>query len=384
MTGATPNAAPAAHASLTDHMLAIRQTLPVHCGLLLRVGDLTISVRTNNDALATALRRYFSEFLEPETESGAPQTPPDILITAHETDDRELPFPLPGPFLVKTPDSGKSKIKEEWLDLPDGRIVRKRITGMHFLFGDAGNVAVGACLANDNQVINFINNRYLEHMLDRGCLLGHAAGVMHHGRGISLAGFSGMGKSTLALHLMSRGTTFVSNDRVLLRVNAEEPEGLPTMLGIPKQPRINPGTALHNPDLRDIIAPQDRERFLALSTTDLWHLEHKYDAIIEECYGKGRFVLQAPMHALVILNWSRTGQPVAVNAVDPLTRRDLLPAFMKSTGLFYRPCAPDYSEPSESAYAHALARTTVLEVTGGVDFDAAADICLSFMRTGSL
>ena len=68
---------------------------------------------------------------------------------------------------MKTPDPGKTKIKEEYVDLDDGRIVRKRLTGMLFVFGGGQNVAVGPCGANLNQVINFINNRYIEWLLCR-------------------------------------------------------------------------------------------------------------------------------------------------------------------------------------------------------------------------
>ncbi len=362
--------------SVADHIAALRQRHPATSGLRLALGDLCIAFETNCDALTEKLRHYFEEFLAADLEA-----PADIVVSAHEAADDALPFDLPGDFLVKQPDPGKTKIKEEWLDLADGRIVRKRLTGMHFLFGPSGNAAVGRCLANDNQVVNFINNRFLEYKLNHGCLLGHAAGVMHNGRGISLAGFSGMGKSTLALHLMSKGTTFVSNDRVLVEAKGG---GLPTMYGIPKQPRINPGTALNNPDLQRIVSEEDRERFLALPTMELWNLEHKYDAIIADCYGKGRFVLEAPMHALVILNWSRNGDPISVRAVDPHARRDLLPAFMKATGLFYRADAPNYADPDEDAYAAMLSRTALIEISGGVDFDAAADACLRFMERGTL
>lgn len=366
----------AAHHMVADHISAIRAALPVTHGLRLNLGDIRIDFRTNSEALTTKLHRYFNEFLTSDMTGDA-----EILVTAHECDTCSLPYELPDKFFVKEPDAGKTKIKEEWIDLPDGRIVRKRLTGMHFLFGDTGNAAIGTCLANDNQVVNFINNRFLEYKLNEGCVLGHAAGVMHNGRGISLAGFSGMGKSTLALHLMSKGATFISNDRVLVKSNADN---LPTMYGIPKQPRINPGTALNNPDLRDVIAEEDRERFLALSTTELWNLEHKYDAIIEECYGRNRFILQAPMAGLVILNWSRNGDPLRVNQVDPRERRDLLPAFMKATGLFYRPASAGYTDPAEDVYAEVLSRTVLIEISGGVDFDAAAEACLKFMERGTL
>jgi HprK-related kinase B len=260
-------------------------------------------------------------------------------------------------------------------------VVRKRLTGMHFLFGQGENVAVGPCLDNANQVINFVNNRFIEWKLNRGGFLGHAAGVRWGERGMSLAGFSGAGKSTLALHLMSKGTTFISNDRIMVEPNG----GGLLMYGVAKQPRINPGTALNNPDLHCIVEPDLRDKFLSMPQDELWQLEHKYDALIDECYGPGRFELRCPMDALVILNWKREDAPMRAALVDPRERTDLLPAFMKSTGLFYPPDNPARREdPGIEAYVELLARTSVIEIAGGVDFDRASDVCLHFMETGRL
>lgn len=348
----------------------IREAIPATRELLLDFGGCAIRTDSSTDALHDALAEYFKEFT---TESGAP----DIVISAHEGPAAEFDFA----FTVKQPDPGKTKIKEEWVDLPDGRIVRKRLTGMHFLFGQGENVAVGPCLENANQVINFINNRFIEWKLNQGGFLGHAAGVVHDGRGISLAGFSGAGKSTLALHLMSLGTTFVSNDRVMVEADGD---GL-TMYGVAKQPRINPGTALNNPDLGRIVEPELREQFLSMPEEELWQLEHKYDALIDECYGQDKFALRSPMDALVILNWKRDGGETKTAMVDPFERKDLLPAFMKGTGLFYLPSDPARrDDPGVDAYADLLAKADLIEISGGVDFDKASEVCMQYMETGKL
>ncbi|WP_432735099.1 HprK-related kinase B [Maridesulfovibrio sp. FT414] len=347
-----------------------REELPATQSLFIDFGGCIIETRVNSKELLADLENYFKEFLVREAEG-------DILITAHESS----PVDLGLEYSVKTPDPGKTKIKEEFTDLPDGRVVSKRLTGMVFVFGGGENIAVGPCIENSNQVINFINNRFIEYKLNQGCFLGHAAGVMYNGRGIALAGFSGMGKSTLALHLMSRGTTFISNDRVMVE---DSGDGL-TVYGVAKQPRINPGTALNNPDLSCIITPKDKEKFLSLPKEELWELEHKYDALIDECYGKNKFVLRAPMNGLVILNWQRNRQETEVRIVNPVERKDLLPAFMKATGLFYLPDAAEKEiDPGIDAYAEILSKTTLIEISGGVDFDKAADACLKFMQDGSL
>lgn len=357
-----------AHSTRREIAAQVKSAFPAEQCLLLDFGGCVIQVYVNTPELLAALTDYFKEFL---TDGGEPS----ITVSAHEAPAAEFDFE----FTVRHPDPGKTKIKEEWIDLADGRIVRKRLTGMHFIFGEGENTAVGPCLENSNQIINFINNRFIEWKLNRGGFLGHAAGVCHGGRGISLAGFSGAGKSTLALHLMSRGTDFVSNDRVMVEHNGT---GL-AMYGVAKQPRINPGTAINNPDLAEIVDEEKRRRLCSLPPEELWKLEDKYDALIDECYGPNRFHLKSPMDALVILNWKRDGGPMSAAKVDPRERLDLLPAFMKGTGLFFRPENPEREkDPDAEAYAELLTGADLIEISGGVDFDAAADVCLAYLNTG--
>jgi HprK-related kinase B len=354
----------------TEIVEKYRKEFPALKSIFIDFGGCVIETKVNSDDLLADLKNYFKEFLIAGTKG-------DILITAHEAPPADLGIK----YTVKEPDQGKVKIKEEHADLKDGRVVYKRLTGMIFAFGRGGNIAFGPCIENSNQVINFINNRFIEYKLNQGCLLGHAAGVIKNGRGIAIAGFSGMGKSTLALHLMSKGTTFISNDRVMIEDNNSEI----TVYGVAKQPRINPGTALNNPDLARIIAESDKEKFLSLTQTELWNLEHKYDALIDECYGKNKFILRGPLNGLVILNWQRDNSETVIKIVDPMERKDLLPAFMKSTGLFYLPDSPEKMEdPDIDTYAAILSKTTLIEISGGVDFDKATDACLKFMQLGTL
>jgi len=331
--------------------------------VFLAMGDCRFCVETNSETLARELTAYFAPFL------CSPRNA-DISITALQAPAPELDLP----FKVKQPDPGKTRIKEEWADIPGGRVVRKRLTGLHFIFGEGLNLAVGDCETNPNQIVNFVNNRFIERKLNDGCLLAHAAGVAVCETGMAMAGFSGMGKSTLALHLVSRGVTFVSNDRLMVRPGLP----CPSMFGVAKHPRINPGTALNNPDLSSIITPEDRERFLSMPTQELWHLEHKYDALIDQLFGPDRFILQCPMRYLALLNWNRDVTVTRFEEIDIHKRHDLLEAFMKNTGLFFRP-SKDYA-PTAHDYARALEGCRVFEISGGVDFDFAADGCLKLLE----
>jgi HprK-related kinase B len=137
---------------------------------------------------------------------------------------------------------------------------------------------------------------------------------------------------------------------------------------------------LHNPALRKVMSQEEHQRFATLPADELWKLEHKYDAFIDQCFGPGRFRLQAPMHALVLLNWRLDNGPLRVERVDLERRRDLMPAFMKSVGLFYT--GEDDAgqahppQPDETAYLRLLNDCPAYELSGGVDFEAAARACL--------
>lgn len=339
---------------------------PAEACLHLSLGDAVIKVQSNSPDLLAELHTHFQEFVVPET-------PEDILIYALESEAQPLPFR----FTKKQPDPGKTRIKEEFIDLDDGRIVRKRLTGMVLLFDTSHHLAFGPCLTNVNQVVNFINNRFIEWMLRRGSLLAHAAGVSANGRGLALAGFSGRGKSTLALQLLCGGTTFVSNDRLLI---SKQADGL-WMYGIPKHPRVNPGTLLSLDVLHSVMSHEDREAARKLSGDALWNLESKHDVIVHEHFGPDKFKLTAPMNGLMILNWKRDPQPLTIAEVNLAARRDLLEAFIKSPGLFFLP-ATNAPEPDFSAdrYIEMLSGCRVFEATGGTDFAGAVRFCRHFLE----
>jgi HprK-related kinase B len=334
--------------------------------LFIGIGELIIQVKSNSEALTEELRRYYQEFLCWESHE-------DILIHAIETPGVSFPIDLK----AKEPDPGKSRIKEEFADLADGRIVKKRLTGLWFLFNGWDNLAVGPCLANPNQIVNFINNRFIEKMLRGGGLLAHAAGVCSGNRGLAIAGFSGRGKSSLALHLLGRGTSFVSNDRLMLARRWNRLH----MFGIPKHPRVNPGTILSIPQLRGVIKPQEREAYIRLNPDELWTLERKYDVLIDEIFGSKRFQLSAIMEGLLLLNWRRDGGDFAIRPADIDRRRDLLTAFIKPPGLFFLP--EELRTPldfSPERYIEGLAGCQVFEAVGGIDFEGATAFCMAFLE----
>jgi len=333
-----------------------------------KFGGCLITIKSNSAELNARLKDYLSPFL-------AEGRAPDMEIIAIDAPPPRIAFPLN----VKTPDPGKTKIKEEYHDFQGGRLVLKRITGMVFIFGGGTHIGIGPALKEYNQVINFINSRYIQWELDKGGLLMHAAGVSIGGTGLALSGFSGRGKSTLALSMMSMGADFVSNDRLIVN----ESEGALRMNGVAKLPRVNPGTLINNPDIASILSPVDRREYEKMDQSALWNLERKHDVLIEECFGAGKFALSAEMRGLVVLNWDmNTKAPPRITRSEISENRRLLGAFMKSVGLFYE-SGPYTAEQdfSEEAYIELLSSCPVYEITGGVNFPFAAKELMGMMES---
>ncbi|MEW8383144.1 MAG: hypothetical protein AB2704_14935, partial [Candidatus Thiodiazotropha taylori] len=193
--------------------------------------------------------------------------------------------------------------------------------------------------------------------------------------------FSGGGKSTLMLHLMEHPESrFLTNDRLFLR----ESNQLVEAVGIPKLPRVNPGTVVNNPRLQALIEEPRRSELLAMPKQALWELEEKFDVDVEQLYGKGRIDTSTavPLAGLIILNWHRdSDQPVSMKQISISGREELLKAVMKSPGPFYQDRsgrflqdeAPLASEP----YLALLDRIPVYEVSGGLDFAALTERCFA-------
>ena len=344
----------------------VRQDIAIDHGLDLRFGQCRIRLDSNSAELVRVLERYFKPFLDDDGVA-------DIQLTALEMTPPELGLD----FTDWQRDPGKVGRKDSFVDLADGRVCRKVRTGMQYLLSDKESLVFGECLKNDNQVVNFLISLYITWLMHRNNVLCHAAALSMQGEGFAIAAFSGGGKSTLALHLMRKGFDFVSNDRTLIGKG----ESGVYMSGVPKQPRINPGTVLNNSALTDVI-PEDRRKQLAeISQQEIWGLEEKYDADVEAIFGQGKFQLYAKLTAFVILNWKRdAASETRFDRVDIRQRPDILAAVMKSPGPFYMlpgnkaPATVVATDPDD--YIPVLSEIAVYEVTGAVDFERAVDFCI--------
>lgn len=329
--------------------------------LVLAMGQARLAVRSNSAELLDTLGDYFAHCLVPGETA-------DLEVIAIEREAPELKVD----FIDWSRETGKTGRKDSILDLPGGRLVRKVRTGMVFLQSATQRIAAGPCRANVNQVVNFILAQYMNHLQQSDWRICHAAALVHEGRALAIAGFSGGGKSTAMLRALEHpGTAFLTNDRLFLK---RQDSGV-RAAGVPKQPRINPGTVLHNSRLEALIPAERREVLRALPSAELWELEEKHDVPIATFYGPERLIAEAPLAAFVVLNWRRDdASPTRVTAVDLEPRRDLLAAIMKSPGPFYQHANGRFEadgEPlDEAAYLAVLEGIPVYEVTGGIDFSA--------------
>jgi HprK-related kinase B len=336
----------------------------------LTLGDCKLCIRSNSEQLIEKLSNYFSH-----VQSNPDQA--DVEIFAIECDAPELGIH----YMDWQREPGKMGRKDSYVDLDEARLVRKVRTGMVFYQSDALRIAAGPCLQNDNQVINFINSQYMNWLLQRGWLICHAAGLVYNKHGMAIAGFSGGGKSTLMLHLLENPEIrYLSNDRLFVKSSNHMLE----MVGIPKLPRVNPGTIVHNPSLEALISRGERERLLALPNDQLWVLEDKYDVMIDEVYGPNRIAEQASLSSFLVLNWQREStQPLQVKQIDLAQRQDLLAAIMKSPGVFYQNADGEFLKENalldKQSYINSLKNINVYEVSGRIDFAALTHHCLALL-----
>lgn len=335
--------------------------------LYLGLGECRLRLRSNSEELITGLRSYFRHVV-------SDASPVDLDVIAIE---REAPD-LGVDFIDWAREPGKTGRKDAYYDLPGGRLVLKVRTGMLFLQSEAQQIAAGPCLQYDNQVINFINAQYMNWLQQRDWMICHASGLVYHDHCLGIAGFSGGGKSTLMLHLMEHDdVSYLTNDRLFVR----REDGITQSVGIPKLPRINPGTIVHNPRLSVMIPVDEREALLKLPPQELWEIEDKYDVQVEEVYGAGKIRPKAPLSAFLVLNWQRgSDQELSLGVVDLAQRRDLLGAIMKSPGPFYQYADGSFHQDTtpfdEQAYLDSLRGVTVYEARGKVDFDGLVKRCL--------
>lgn len=298
-----------------------RDAFPVSATVRLQFLDFRIDVNTNSLRLAGRLQSYFTRFL------ARPGTPPTATIDAVAApavyDPARMQEWRPRPDRVP---------KESYYDDDGARLILKNRTGILITVSPGGSTVAGDVEQHWNQVVNLIGTMFGIAMQDGGYAMLHASAVVRTDGDDALIflGNSGSGKSSLALQLIEHGGyDYVSNDRVLIKPVGDAIE----LIGIPKKPRVNPGTLLASDALRRFVSMPRRRQYEALSSEKLWELEEKTDVDVESALGV-RWRLSAKLARAYSLEWKPRGEGLDCDVLDPEAALAAMRATAKDFGCF--------------------------------------------------
>ena len=350
-----------------------------HCSETIRLhfADLSVIVHSNEAMLLAGIADYYRSYLKAEAHT---TTSLNVYVMEQSAVGDELEW------LEVPREAGKQGRKEGFLDVAGGRWIKKFKTGMTFLQRPDHTVAVGPCSSNLAQIVNFINNQFLNHYLRQGFTLGHASAFCVNGEVTAIAAGSGGGKSTLMLRCLENPERdFLTNDRLLLKntgpkkTELKKTEQGTQTIGLAKLPRVNPGTLLHAERLRHIL-PEDRQQALRqMPQSELWSLEEKYDVQIEDEYGPNRIRLAGNLSRLIMLDWSLdSAEPTQLEPVDLSSQPEAIEGLRKRPGPFYQDKSGAFADlnaiDSVEHYCSELANVKVYRLTGRIDFDRAYEL----------
>lgn len=345
-----------------------------HCDETIRLhfADLSVIVHSNEAMLLAGIADYYRSYLKTEAHT---TTSLNLYVMEQNVVGDELDW------LNVPREEGKQGRKEGYLDVAGGRWIKKFKTGMAFLQRPDHAVAVGPCASNLAQIINFINNQFLNHYLREGFTLGHASAFCVNGQATAIAAGSGGGKSTLMLRCLENPERdFLTNDRLLLKkTEFKKADGGTQTIGLAKLPRVNPGTLLHAERLRHILPEARQQALRQMPQSELWSLEEKYDVQIEDEYGPNRVVLAANLSRLIMLDWSLEGsEPTQLEPVDLSSQPEVIEGLRKRPGPFYQDKSGEFADlnaiDSVAHYCRELANVDVYRLTGKIDFDRAYEL----------
>lgn len=335
---------------------------PASATLRLDLAGFRIDIETNSLRLASRLQSYFAGFLAVRPHE------PDVRLRAVVGEPsydpaRMQPWPRPA--------ASSRAPKESWYDASSARYILKNRTGLVITLRVDEITVTGALDEHANQVVNLISTLFGLSLIERGCVMVHASAVVdpRSGRALVFLGNSGSGKSSLALQLVERGGfEFLSNDRVLMRVQGE---GV-AVFGLPQKPRVNPGTLLASDALSRLLPRSRRRIYERLPKEELWRIEEKTDVDVEREFG-ARTRLTAPLARVYSLEWRPGGEGLAQRALDAAGALRALEATAKDFGPYDRR-GPSRDPAPE--FRRIARRVPFIAVSGHADPRALAGVLL--------
>jgi HprK-related kinase B len=297
--------------------------------LRLRFLDVRIDVETNSLRAAVRLQSYFAPYFAP------------YLAEDHSKAHLRLEA-LQGPVrydarrlkMWSRPSAPDRPPKESYYDRGGVRYVLKNRTGMLIKLAlGRGEAFIGGDIDRHlNQVVNLVNTLFGMSLVERGYAMLHGSAVVRAGGDDAtiFLGNSGSGKSSLALQLIETGGyDFVSNDRVLLKVE----RGAVHLVGLPKKPRVNPGTLLASKSLSRLLPARKRPAYEQLSPAELWQLEDKTDVDVMRALG-AQSRLSGVLDRAYSLEWRTSGEGLRIEELDVAGALEAMTSTAKDFGPF--------------------------------------------------
>lgn len=337
---------------------------------------LTLHVLADNPAILDYLKQYYASLTASTSPHTLfPHTPPPHAEQRIFLLDRQFNTSGIDWLPVKRNKSSSLGLKEAYVDTSQGRWIHKVRTGMVLFQSLTDPVATGDLTQHRSQVVNFINNQFLNYHQRDGYLLGHASAFDINGSTTAIAASSGGGKSTLMLKaLESEKACFLSNDRILFKPQ----EGQVNVIGVAKHPRVNPGTLLNSERLVTMLTGEECAKLDRMPKSQLWDLEQKYDVLIPNAYGENKTASSGKLGNLVLLDWSLSSmEPTRLSSVDSDKTPEALEGLRKSPGAFFQQADgrfPPEQTQSVETYADNLRGVQVLRLTGSIDFERAIEL----------
>jgi HprK-related kinase B len=311
--------------------------------LLLRFGEVVVAVNAEDDRLRDRLSSYFRGFVA--SDGVAPK--PDVKIDAsleRRSDVASIEFA-----------AWDARGKDSYADVLGKRFIRKDRTGVLISAKKRHWTIEGDLSRNFSQLVNLVGTAYSLTVLDRGGAMLHASAVARDGLSLALIGTSGSGKSSTAVRLLELGFDFLSNDRLILEAASKAV----LAHGVPKLPRVNPGTLLSGRRTRALLDSSKRQRYQKLPPEQLRAVEDKYDLDVAEILGS-RWELTSQLGCAIVLAWTPSGRGLSFQRLDADQALEAMRATAKSFGAFDR----RLSERRDDALLLAARRVPVYRVSG--------------------
>lgn len=344
--------------------------------LLLDLHGVKISVATDSDEVAGLLRQYYADYLASDEPGGGGEEcfRIDALQQWIKVDQDELTVYV---------EESKTKPKEAFLDdtATGLRLMLKVRSGVLALLGQRHIRVAGDLVGNINQLNNIINAVFIIDRMDAGYTLFHASALALGDRGMIVSGRSGAGKSSAAIWTLDHGISIISNDRLLARRASGVGTGDIPMLGVPKKPRINPGTIVGNPKLHGMMPAEELARYQAMPMEELWHVEHKFDLDVKTVFGPQAEKATALLHAAFFIDWKVGGGDYHCDLLPAERYPEFFRAVFKDGGVFdLRNHETSLKPEHEAEYARVLEDIPIYHVTGGVSFESLVESILECAR----